>query len=109
MTAAFVLPFAALLETGLPVRATPSLLLVIAYNLVVPTVVGFWCWSQALSRVSATTASQFLLLSPVFGMIQNHFVLGEPLGAWIGAAAVCIVLGAFLSLRPASLPRSTAT
>jgi drug/metabolite transporter (DMT)-like permease len=106
VTFVFMTPFAIALETGRSVVPTPSLLLVIAYNMVVPTVVGFWCWSQALSRVSATTASQFLLLSPVFGMVQNHFVLGEALGAWIGAAAACIILGAFLSLRPAPVPQS---
>ena len=109
VTFVFMLPFAIIFETGRSVAPSPSLLLVIAYNMVVPTVVGFWCWSQALSRVSATTASQFLLLSPLFGMVQNHFVLGEPLGAWIGAAAACITLGAFLSLRPAPVPHSRAT
>ena len=108
VTFVFMAPFALALETGRSVTPTPSLFLVIAYNMVVPTVVGFWCWSQALSRVSATTASQFLLLSPIFGMVQNHFVLGEPLGAWIGAAATCIILGAFLSLRPAAVTRSSA-
>lgn len=109
VTFVFMAPFALLFETGRSVDPTPSLLLVLAYNMVVPTVVGFWCWSQALSRVSATTASQFLLLSPVFGLVQNHFVLGEPLGAWIGAAAACIILGAFLSLRPAPAIRSAGT
>ncbi|MCZ8036176.1 MAG: DMT family transporter [Novosphingobium sp.] len=109
VTFLFMTPFALALETGRSVNPTPSLLLVIAYNMIVPTVVGFWCWSQALSRVSATTASQFLLLSPVFGMVQNHFVLGEPLGAWIGAAAACIILGAFVSLRSAPATRSART
>jgi drug/metabolite transporter (DMT)-like permease len=109
VTFVFMAPFALVLEAGRSVNVTPSLFLVIAYNMIVPTVVGFWCWSQVLSRVSATTASQFLLLSPVFGMIQNHFVLGEPLGAWIGAAAACIILGAFLSLRSAAVPRSAGT
>jgi hypothetical protein len=42
-------------------------------------------------------------------MVQNHFVLGEPLGAWIGAAAACIILGAFVSLRSAPATRSART
>jgi drug/metabolite transporter (DMT)-like permease len=109
VTFVFMTPFAFIFETGRSINPTTSLLLVIAYNMVVPTVVGFWCWSQALSRVSATTAAQFLLLSPIFGMVQNHFVLGEPLGAWIGAAAACIILGAFLSLRAAPAPRPSGT
>lgn len=109
VTLVFMVPFALIFETGRSVNPTPSLLFVIAYNMVVPTVVGFWCWSHALSRVSATTASQFLLLSPVFGMVQNHFVLSEPLSAWIGASAACIILGAFLSLRPAPVTRAAGT
>jgi drug/metabolite transporter (DMT)-like permease len=109
VTFIFMMPCALVFETGRSVVPTTSLFLVIAYNMVVPTVFGFWCWSQALSRVSATTASQFLLLSPVFGMVQNFFVLSEPLGTWIGAAAACIILGAFLSLRSAPATRSAET
>lgn len=109
VTFIFMIPFALVFETGRSIVPTSSLFIVIAYNMVVPTILGFWCWSQALSRVSATTASQFLLLSPVFGMIQNFFVLDEPLGAWIGAAAACIILGAFLSLRSAPTTRLAET
>lgn len=78
---------------------TATLWTILLYNMAAPTVLGFWCWAQALSRVPAATASQVLVLSPIFGMVQSHFVLGEPLNESIWAAAAAVSLGALLVLR----------
>lgn len=80
-------------------RDTTTLRVIVLYNVVVPTALGFWCWAQALSRVPAATASQVLVLSPIFGMVQSHFVLGEALNESIWAAAAAVSLGALLVLR----------
>jgi drug/metabolite transporter (DMT)-like permease len=64
----------------------------------VPTALAYWCWAQALSRIRASTASQVLLLSPVFGVIQSSLVLGEPLGPVVVASGCCIICGAALTL-----------
>ncbi len=100
----FMIPFTLAFELGRPVNVTPALLATLFYNAIVPSVVGFWCWSQALARVSVAHASQFLLLSPVFGLIQNNIVLGEPVGPATFVAAGCILAGASLSLRTAPTP-----
>lgn len=78
-------------------RPTAQLGAIIVYNIVVPTALAYWCWSQALARIRPSTASQILLLSPVFGVAQSHFVLGEPLTAAVLASAVCVITGACLT------------
>jgi drug/metabolite transporter (DMT)-like permease len=99
---ALALP-AVLLEWDHPIRLTPQLAVNTIYNILVPTALAFWCWSQALTRVRASTASQVLLLSPVFGIAQSHFVLGEPLTPAVLASAACVITGACLTFwRPAS-------
>jgi drug/metabolite transporter (DMT)-like permease len=90
------------LEWNHPIRLTPQLAVNTIYNILVPTALAFWCWSQALTRIRASTASQVLLLSPVFGIAQSHFVLGEPLTPAVLASAACVITGACLTFwRPA--------
>jgi len=94
---------AVMLEWNHPIRFTPQLIVNTVYNILVPTALAFWCWSQALTRVRASTASQILLLSPVFGVTQSHFVLGEPLTRAVLASAACVITGACLTFwRPGS-------
>jgi drug/metabolite transporter (DMT)-like permease len=96
---------AVVLEGNHPIRLTPQLIVNTVYNILVPTALAFWCWSQALTRVRASTASQILLLSPVFGVAQSHFVLGEPLTPTVLASAACVIIGACLTFwRPSTSP-----
>ena len=96
---------AVVLEGNHPIRLTPQLIVNTVYNILVPTALAFWCWSQALTRVRASTASQILLLSPVFGVAQSHFVLGEPLTPAVLASAACVIIGACLTFwRPSTSP-----
>ena len=99
VAAAVMVPTALFVEGYGAWRDTTTLRVILLYNIVVPTAFGFWCWVQALSRVPAATASQVLVLSPIFGMVQSHFVLGEPLNEAIWAAAAAVTLGALLVLR----------
>jgi len=98
VTAAVLVPAAVALEYGREIRFTTPMVTIALYNAVFPTVLGYWCWAQALARMPATSASQVLLLSPLFGIVLSHLVLDEPLGAWVWLAAACIVLGAWLSI-----------
>jgi drug/metabolite transporter (DMT)-like permease len=94
---------AVMLEWTHPIRLTPQLTAITIYNILVPTALAFWCWSQALARMRASTASQILLLSPVFGVAQSHFILGEPLTPAVLASAACVITGACLTFwRPTS-------
>lgn len=99
VTACVMLPVALIVEGWGNWQSSSTLWAVLAYNIVVPTVFGFWCWAQALSRMSAGTAAQILVLSPVFGMVQSHLVLGEALTETIWIAALAVSVGALLSLR----------
>jgi drug/metabolite transporter (DMT)-like permease len=94
---------ALILEWDHAVRFTPQLAVNTVYNILVPTALAFWCWSQALARIKPSTASQVLLLSPVYGVLQSHFVLGEPLTPAVLASAACVITGACLTFwRPAA-------
>ncbi|HYS47977.1 MAG TPA: DMT family transporter [Xanthobacteraceae bacterium] len=94
---------AAVLERDHMMRPTAQLTAITIYNIVVPTALAYWCWSQALARIRPSAASQILLLSPVFGVAQSHLVLGEPLTPALLASAVCVVAGAALTFwRPAA-------
>jgi drug/metabolite transporter (DMT)-like permease len=88
---------AAIVEGQGPLRPTLQLAVITIYNVLVPTAFAYWCWSQALSRIKASTASQILLLSPVFGVAQSHLILGEPLKAAVVASGICVVAGAALT------------
>jgi drug/metabolite transporter (DMT)-like permease len=96
-----------LFEHDREIRYSLPMLTIALYNSIFPTVIGYWCWAQALTRIPATAASQVLLMSPLFGMVLSHFVLDEPLGTWIWLAATCIVLGAWLSITGATRRKSS--
>lgn len=102
VTAVVLVPCALAFEHSREIRFTAPMVTITLYNSLFPTVIGYWCWAQALTRMPATAASQVLLMSPLFGMVQSHLVLDEPLGAWISLAAACIVLGAWLSISGAA-------
>jgi len=96
--AAVCVPF---LEPDLPIAATPEYVWILLWNVVGPTALAYWCWSKVLIAMSPATASQVLLLSPLYGVLQSHIVLGEPLSAGLMVAAACIVTGALLTFwRP---------
>lgn len=103
--ACVVVPAAFLFEQA-PTNATPSYVIITLYNAVVPSILGFWCWARALDRVPVATASQILLLSPVFGVVLSAIVLDEPIGGTLAASAALIIAGAVLSYwrRPVSAP-----
>ena len=76
---------------------TFNFLAVVIWSAIGPSIFGFWCWARALDRIPVASASQVLLLSPVFGVFLSALVLGEPLRPALVAATALIVLGAFLS------------
>ena len=97
-------PLALLLDWNTPVRPTGALSLVLVWNMIGPTALSYWIWANVVSRISPSSASQMLLLSPIYGMLQSHAVLGEPLGAAILGAAACVLLGAILTFWQPSRP-----
>jgi len=101
-SAVAMVPAALMVEAAETVRPTARLAVITLYNILVPTTLAYWCWARVLARVKPSTATQVLLLSPVFGVLQSHLVLGEPLSPAVLASAVCVIAGAGLSFwRPA--------
>lgn len=90
---------APLLEDPAEIRLTGPMLGVTLYNALFPILLGFFCWVQALSRLSAHAAGQIMVLAPLYGVVQSNLVLGEPLGPGLLAAGALIVGGAWLTLR----------
>ena len=91
------IPLAIWLDWDTPVRSTQSLSLVLLWNMIGPTALGYWIWAVVLTRVSASSATQVLLLSPIYGMLQSYAVLGERLGPAILGSAACVISGALLT------------
>jgi drug/metabolite transporter (DMT)-like permease len=89
---------ALLLETR-AATATPQLIAVLGWNALVPTIIGFRAWANALERLPVATASQVLLLSPVLGVALSAAVLGERVTTTLVAAAALTVAGSLLALR----------
>jgi drug/metabolite transporter (DMT)-like permease len=96
--AAIMTALALLLETR-PATVTGRLVAVLGWNVLVPTLLGFRAWANALERLPVATASQVLLLSPVLGVALSAAVLGEPVTITLAVAAALTLTGSLLALR----------
>lgn len=61
--------------------------MVIAYNVVLCTIVAFIVWNACMYRVGATRANFFRYVVPVAAVITGYFVFNEQITLWqtIGA------------------------
>ena len=102
LTAAVVMAIGALIFERTSFHFTTSYGVVLIYNALVPTVLGYWCWSRLLGRISVSRGSQVLMLSPVFGVLLSSAVLDEPLTITLLTSSILIIGGAVLSYRHSS-------
>jgi drug/metabolite transporter (DMT)-like permease len=70
---------------------------IILYNALVPTILAFWSWAKILTLIPAATAGQFVLLSPILGILLGSLVLGEAVTPMLIASAALILGGALLA------------
>jgi len=97
-----VLPLAALalaFERNAPIDPTPRLAGLVVYNWVIPGALAYWCWANVLTRMAATTAGQFLMLAPVYGVALASLIFAEPLDPMLVTSGALILTGAWLTLR----------
>jgi drug/metabolite transporter (DMT)-like permease len=99
LPSAVVMTVLALLFETRGATPTPRLGAILAWNALVPTILGFRCWAKALERLPVSTASQVLLLSPVLGVALSALVLGERVTLMLGLAAALTLAGSLLALR----------
>jgi drug/metabolite transporter (DMT)-like permease len=81
------------------VRWSPLLALIIAYNCIVTTALGYFLWSKVLSMMPAATAGQVLTLTPIGGFALSLAIFGGTLSADVVVSIVLIVGGIFVTLR----------
>jgi drug/metabolite transporter (DMT)-like permease len=82
-----------------PVRWSPELGAIIAYNCIVTTALGYFLWSKVLSMMPAATAGQVLTLTPIGGFVLSLLILGGTLGPDVVVSIVLIVGGILVTLR----------
>jgi drug/metabolite transporter (DMT)-like permease len=87
---------------GERVVTPPSALAVasLAYQTFWVVGVTYLAWFALILRYSASRLSAFTFLTPIFGVVAGHLVLGEPLTPAFALAAVLVVAGLVLVNRP---------
>lgn len=61
----------------------------------------FLLWFALIKTYSASKLSAFTFMTPLFGVAAGYFILGEPLTAAFGVAAILVTAGLYLVNRPA--------
>jgi len=101
-----VLPFAALLEGGVPALDPPALA-AFAYVTVVATALAFVCWFTGLRHLPAGTVGLVGLLNPVTGVLLGTLVAGETFGVPQAVGTALVLAGVLIGQRaPARSSRS---
>jgi drug/metabolite transporter (DMT)-like permease len=90
---------AALLSFGEPIRWTPTLIAVLAYNWVVTTALGYFLWNKVLSVMPAGVAGQVMALTPVGGFLLSLVIFGGEITLDVVLSIALIVGGIILTLR----------
>ena len=91
-----------LVPTGLgggPVRWSPELVAILAYNCIVTTALGYFLWGKVLSMMPAATAGQVLTLTPIGGFVLSMLIFGGTPSADVVASIALIAGGIFVTLR----------
>ena len=90
----------ALPSTGAePIRWTPGLIAILAYNCIVATALGYFLWNKVLTAMPAAVAGQVLTLTPIGGFILSTLIFGGTITTGIVVSIGLIVAGILLSLR----------
>lgn len=99
LAAGSLLMVAALLfEFPVEPHYTPSLVLILIWNWIMPTAVAVWAWSKILTRVPASIAGQLLMSTPFVGILFSAWIFDEQLSLSFGVSVALITLGGVLTL-----------
>ena len=90
-------------EPGI-VAATPLVLGMLAYQVVVVAFASYLAWFWLISRYPAGRLSSFSFLTPLFGLVAGALILGEPVGWALLLALALVGIGIALVNRPAAPP-----
>ncbi|PID47772.1 MAG: EamA family transporter [Proteobacteria bacterium] len=79
-------------------QASLNTWLVVAWQTVGNTLIGYGLWNSLLHRYPAAVIAPWALLIPVSGMAASSLVLGEPLPWWKVVAAALILCGLVINM-----------
>jgi drug/metabolite transporter (DMT)-like permease len=84
---------------GQPIHWSSALVLILAYNCVVTTALGYFLWSKVLAVMPAAVAGQVMALTPVGGFLLSAAIFGGAVTSDVVVSIVLIALGIILTLR----------
>ncbi|HEV8030590.1 MAG TPA: DMT family transporter [Stellaceae bacterium] len=93
--AAVAVPVAA----GEPIHWSIGLVLILTYNWIVTTALGYFLWNKVLAALPAAVAGQVTALTPVFGFLLATAIFGGAVTLDVVLAVALIVAGIILTLR----------
>ena len=85
-------------ETGV-IRATPRVLLALAYQTVVIAFASYLAWFWLLARYPASHMAAFTFWTPIFGLLAGWLLLAEPVTPWLVVAILLVAAGIYLVNR----------
>jgi len=94
---------AALAALTMPLFPRPRLTSAVAWAVVLyqaffGAVAHVW-WYRAIERVGPSRSGVFMNVTPIIGVVLAALLLGEPIGRWQVAGAVCVLAGVGLTTR----------
>jgi drug/metabolite transporter (DMT)-like permease len=104
VSAVIVLPISFLMNEPGITAPTPSVLLAMAYQIVVVAFVSYLTWFWLLTKFLASRLMVFSFLTPLFGVAFGVLLLDERMSAQFGLAALLVVGGIMLVNAPARRP-----
>jgi drug/metabolite transporter (DMT)-like permease len=88
-----------------PSGVTWSSLLAVAYLIVFGSIIAFTAYLWLLSRMPASQVTTYALVNPVVALLIGAVVLHEPVTAFVGLAAIMVLMGVALVLFQSWTPR----
>ena len=85
-----------------PIEWTSSTIGFVCYVAIVPALLGYLCWQQAVARTGSQLPMFFLNLTPVFAAMMSIALLGEFPYPYHLVGLALIVSGIFMANRPSA-------
>jgi drug/metabolite transporter (DMT)-like permease len=86
--------------TGSAPEATGANAAALAYVVLLPSIVAYYCWDRGVAHAGAVLPMYFTNLTPVFAALLATLFLSEPLGLYHFIGGALILYGIHLANRP---------
>lgn len=100
VSAVVLVPASYLMGEAGVTSADPKVWLAFAYTVLLVVVLGYTTWFWLMRRYSAASLHAFTFLTPIFGVIAGHFILGERFGWPVVAGLALVALGIWMVNMP---------